>query len=137
MKLALVLARSRRKSDEAMLPLINLVFLLMVFFMLVGGVAAPDALQVQPVQARQLNEAGADHLHLLVSHEGQLALGGRVFGIEQLRPQIEAWRQVHGGRSLQLKADARAEAQLVVSLLEQLRSLGLEEVQVLTVQATP
>lgn len=137
MKLALVLARSRRKSDEAMLPLINLVFLLMVFFMLVGGVTAPDALQVQPVQARQLNEADADHLYLLVSHEGQLALGGRVFGIEQLRPQIEAWRQVHGGRSLQLKADARAEVQLVVSLLEQLRSLGLEEVQVLTVQATP
>lgn len=125
----------RRKSDEAMLPLINLVFLLMVFFMLVGGITTPDALEMQAVQARQLNEADAAHMGLLVGRDGQLALGGQVFDIEQLAPRIEAWRQAQAGRSLQLKADARADAQFVVALLEQLRGLGLEDVEILAVEA--
>ena len=125
----------RRKADEAMLPLINLVFLLMVFFMLVGGFAAPDALDLQPTQSQHLNEADADVQRLLVSRDAQLALGDAVFGIEQLASQIETWRLANPERRLQLKADARADAQFVVALLEQLRGLGLEQVELLTAQA--
>ena len=122
----------RRDADEAMLPLINVVFLLMVFFMIVGSMSVPDAIDLKPAQSQQLDAADDDPLRLLVDSQGRLALGSDVFEVDQLASRIETWRAVHQHESLQLKADAQADAQYVVALLEQLRGLGIEQVVLLT-----
>ena len=122
----------RRNADEAMLPLINVVFLLMVFFMIVGGMSVPDAIDLKPAQSQQLDDVDDDPLRLLVDREGRLALGRDVFEADQLASRIDPWRKAHPHESLQLQADAQADAQYVVALLEQLRGLGIEQVVLLT-----
>jgi len=116
-----------------MLPLVNIVFLLLIFFMLAGAVSAPDPLAVQP--PRSMNDASGDDLPsmLVVGSDGRLALGREVFTIEGLPPRIDAWLSVvPPGFPLTVKADANAEALGIVNLLEVLKQQGVVNVRLMT-----
>jgi hypothetical protein len=91
-KLPLPTRESRPQDD--MLPLVNIVFLLLIFFMLAGAVGTPDPLNVQPPQS--MIDAAGDRLPamLVVGADGRLALGREVFTLEGLAPRIDAWLAV-------------------------------------------
>lgn len=124
--------RTRSPRDE-MLPLVNIVFLLLIFFMLAGAVSAPDPLKVKP--PRSLSEQGRDDLPamLVVGLDGRLALGREVFSIEGLPARIDAWLSVAPPDwPLTVKADADAEALDIVNLLEMLKQGGVQNVRLVT-----
>lgn len=131
------LARAPRKTqrDEDTLPLINLVFLLLVFFMLVGALSAPDALEVDAPRAQGLNPADAGAHSLVLSRDGRLGLGREVFAIDQLPARAAAWQAAHPGQPLQFKADGAVEAQQVVALLEVLQRAGVTQLSLMAVDA--
>ena len=118
-----------------MLPLINVVFLLMVFFMLVGSMSPRDALDVEPAQARDLAHADAAPRSLVMAADGRFALGGAVFDAGQLRAHVATWNARHPGQTLEVKADARLEAQAVVATLGVLRDGGVARTRLLAVDA--
>ncbi|MGQ0699825.1 MAG: ExbD/TolR family protein [Panacagrimonas sp.] len=126
---------SRSVRGDEMLPLINVVFLLMMFFMLVGAVSAPEALDVQPARSSRLSTADNDRRSLLVSADGQLALGGEIFSPAELAEQAASWRAQHPGETLQVKADAAADAQGLVAILGVLRAAGVDRVRLLAADA--
>ncbi len=129
MKLAL--APRRRGSGDSILPLINIVFLLMVFFMLVGSLAPSEALDIQPARSRQLSLADAGDQSLLIAADGRLGLGRQVFVPEQLAAQAATWLAHHPGQALDVKADAALEAQSVIAILEALQAAGIGHVNLL------
>lgn len=118
-----------------MLPLINIVFLLMVFFMLVGSMAPPEALDIDPARSRGLAPADEGHRSLVIDAQGRLSIGTEVFVVEQLPAQAATWRARHAGQPLEVKADARLEAQTVVSILQTLRDAGIPQVRLLAANA--
>lgn len=124
--------RARRTGDD-MLPLVNIVFLLLIFFMLAGAVSTPDPLNVQPPQS--MVDAAGDRLPsmLVVGADGRLALGREVFTLEGLAPRIDAWLAVAPpGFPLTVKADAETEALAIVTLLEALKRQGVTHVRLMT-----
>ena len=118
-----------------MLPLINVVFLLMVFFMLVGALAPPEALPVRPARAATLDPADASSGSLVVAADGRLGLAGEVFASDQLAARVAAWRAQQPHAVLQVKADAGAEAQGVLDVLEALRAAGVPRVELMAAPA--
>lgn len=133
MKLARRARRAQR--DEETLPLINLVFLLLVFFMLVGALSPPEAFDVDAPRAQRLAAADAGSHSLVLARDGRLGLGRAAFAPEELPARAAAWQQAHPGQVLQLKADAAAEAQHVVAVLEVLHRAGVERVSLMAVKA--
>ena len=127
----LSLAPRRAGSGDTMLPLINIVFLLMVFFMLVGSLAPSEALEIEPARSQELTPADEGHRSLVIAADGRLAIGGEVFGLGQLPAHAATWRARHAGEPLEVKADAALEAQAVVSILETLRDAGITQVRLL------
>lgn len=124
--------RARRTGDD-MLPLVNIVFLLLIFFMLAGAVSTPDPLNVQP--PRSMVDAAGDRLPsmLVVGADGRLALGREVFTLEGLAPRIDAWlTAAPPGFPLTVKADAETEALAIVTLLEALKRQGVTHVRLMT-----
>lgn len=124
-----------RSVDDSMLPLINLVFLLMVFVLLLGAVAVPEVLPVQPPQATALRPGQAGHRGLLIAADGRLALDGEVFGAPALPARAAAWARRHPGQRLQVKADARFDAGALLRLLHVLREAGIEDLRLLAEDA--
>lgn len=68
----------RRDQETALIPLINIVFLLLIFFMIVGTIAPTDALPIDPPTSRQGRAAEPDPLQLLIDAEGRIAINGEV-----------------------------------------------------------
>ena len=120
-------------EEDRILPLINLVFLLLIFFMFVGRLAVADPFRVEP--PRSTNTAADNHgpAVLLVAADGRLALDG-----EPVEPGALA--AVVGERrpaSIGIKADAAVEAGRVVVVLRTLQAAGVERVRLLTVAGRP
>lgn len=129
--------RLRRRPSppegENVLPLINVVFLLLVFFMVAGALERSDLFAVEPPESGVSAETDVNEGVLLMAADGRLALDGTPVEREDL-PKVLATLD---GAPLKLKADAQAEALQVVALLEDLRAAGVETVTLLATEAQP
>ena len=104
---------SKPSSDDNMIPLINIVFLLLIFFMVAGQIKAqPDQAITLPSTA-QLEKAQAQTLRLEMFADGQLAFNGETILIEQLDKKID----LNATGSLALFADEKITAKQLDELL--------------------
>ena len=128
------LARKRpRSSDDSVLPLINVVFLLLIFFMLTGKLAVSDPFEVAPPESGSEGPSGSRDMIVLVGREGQVALDGRVLSEAEFGAAVAERLEENQPFQIQLKADQLAEATLVVRVMEMMREAGIERVQLLTI----
>ncbi|MFA7553253.1 MAG: biopolymer transporter ExbD [Spongiibacteraceae bacterium] len=128
-------------SEDGILPLINIVFLLLIFFMVVGHLAPPDDLVDEPLQsaAAQQPADAADlqpPLTLQVSHDGTLALDGDHLSEEALLEALQAaFSGAEPPSGVQVKADGRTDAVTAIRLIHRLREAQIPSVNLLTLRA--
>lgn len=125
---------ARAARDIDMVPMINFAFLLLIFVILSGVIAAPDLLPVQP--PRSAAQAALDPTPdtVVVDASGRIAFGGAVVEPDELLRRVQVWASTAGDRALIVKADAGADAQRVVVVLEVLRAAGVARASLMTVQ---
>ncbi|PWG63720.1 ExbD/TolR family protein [Spiribacter halobius] len=122
-----------RNDDERILPLINVVFLLLIFFMIAGQLSATDAFRVEPAESRSEGRPEREDILVLVGADGRLAVDDEEIAPEALVGNLRERLEGQDAVRVRLKADARAAATEVVAIMEQLRSAGVERLQLLTV----
>jgi len=122
-----------RNDEERILPLINVVFLLLIFFMLAGRLAASDPFEIAPPRSASEGPAATQDLLVLVGADGRLALDGEVLEAATLEVAVAERLAANDGARVRLKADGRAEATDVVAVMELLRAAGVERLKLLTV----
>ena len=127
--------RRPRNDDDRILPLINVVFLLLIFFMLAGRLAATDPFRIDPPTSVNAGAVEAGTLLVQIGADGRLALNGE----EMERPALKTAVSGHVGAgyagTVRLKADGAVAASEVVAVLELLREAGAGSLQLLTVPA--
>jgi biopolymer transport protein ExbD len=125
-----------KSDDERILPLINVVFLLLIFFMLAGQLAATDPFDIEPPSSVSENEPGAADIVVLIGADGRLGLDGAILDGAGLRAALAA-RASDGSRmpEVRVKADGRTPATRVVEVMELLREAGVKKLRLLTVPA--
>lgn len=130
-------AHRPRNDDESILPLINIVFLLLIFFMVAGQLSAIDPFEIEPLESAVDGQPGADEFMVIVGSEGQLAVNQDETDLEGMTGLVREHLERHGDAArVRVKADGRAEAVEVVGVLEQLREAGVERIDLLTVPET-
>ena len=127
---------SRPKNDEErILPLINIVFLLLIFFMLAGKLSASDPFEVAPPRSISEGPPAAQDLLVLVGADGRLALDGEVLDLPAFKTSLAGRLAAQDKVRVRLKADGRAEATRVVAVMELLREAGVKRLKLLTLPA--
>jgi biopolymer transport protein ExbD len=121
-------------DEERLLPLINVVFLLLLFFVVAGRLSASDPFKVEPPRSASEGTPRLDAALITLGEDGRLALDGAVMEEEALVAALSA-RRDNGGAlpELRLKADGAAAATRVVALLSRLSEAGVERLTLLTV----
>jgi len=122
-----------KSDDERVLPLINVVFLLLIFFMLAGRLVASDAFRIEPPQSASDGPVRAQGLVVLVAADGRLALDNVPVEATALRSAVADRIAEQPALRVRLKADGAADASRVVGVMEALRAAGVAELQLLTV----
>ncbi|WP_199457755.1 MULTISPECIES: ExbD/TolR family protein [unclassified Marinobacter] len=115
------------RVEDALLPLINLVFLLLIFF-IVAGQLTNEPLPELPGAARQ-QQKRAPEADLMVAADGQWKVQGKVLGEEQL---LAALPQPDDNNPLRIAADQSLTMSDLEALLSVLEQGGYTEVLLLT-----
>lgn len=120
-------------EDERILPLTNVIFLLIIFFMLVGHLARPDALAIQPPRSVSSNPADVSGLVVQINAEGLIAIDGQKVSPRMLKERAQDYLANHPqGKGIRLKADGLVDAARVVAVMQVLRKAGVEQLRLLT-----
>lgn len=119
-------------------PLIDVVFLLLIFFMVTTTFDKNAKLKVQLPQAEaQIQQKSADTVVLSIDSKGKYYINDRQLVNEQMETLKRALAKTVKGRTditLLLRADGRATHQSVVRAMDVAAQLGLTKLSIATVE---
>ncbi len=128
--------RPRREPDEGTVPMINIVFLLLIFFMVAGTLTPASPLAVDPAASEAGETAPEDPIRVLIDAEGRLALGDEVVDSrEALRRRLQERLEDSPERPVEIRPDAEADAARLLEVMDDLRAVGAERAQLITRRA--
>ena len=133
-----IVAARRPRELVNITPLIDVVFILLVFFMLAGAIEKPDEIDVAPPVSETELASAEEDVVILIGTDGSVAFQGQVMPSDQeLVRTATVWFAVRPESSIQLKADADADAARVIEVMELLREAGAQYLVLLTVGGSP
>lgn len=113
-------------------PLVNVVFLLLVFVMLGSRFVTQSAVSVNLPSAVTSEAVSRENIEVLVSSENVASLNGRVVSDEELKA---AFKQISRGRAaILIKADRSSSLGRAVKIWDMARSAGIMRVNIATDQ---
>ncbi|HAD29974.1 MULTISPECIES: biopolymer transporter ExbD [unclassified Methylophaga] len=121
--------------DDNMIPLINIVFLMLIFFMIAGQLSSSELLKIQPPTSHQQSALQEHDAILFVSAKGPLAMDDVFLEVsaltEILKQKIAETNDIQSFKLL-VKADAAVPAIELTDLLKQVRAAGVLKVSLAT-----
>jgi len=122
--------RPGASTDDRILPLVNIVFLLLIFFMVAGQLTRADPFEIAPSRSASEGDAPDGPSLVLVGADGRLALDGTVMARPALLAAIP--ERIGAEGRLRLKVDGRAEAAGLVDLVAGLKRAGARDIRLVT-----
>jgi len=131
----------RRRRSENIVPMINVVFLLLIFFLMTAEIAPPEPVDVSPPSGTAGEEEQADgRLTLYLAADGTLAFRQARGTDAALAALASAVSEVCPGGCagearpvLVLRADADLPAARLAALMPRLAGAGLADIRLVTV----
>lgn len=110
--------------DIDLTPLINIVFLMLIFFMLAGTLKSNDGILAAKVDKASMLED--DPLVIVMALDGVLSVDGEQVDRQALSTLLKMTKKASG--NVAIKPDSRLAAAQLLSLTEQLRESGFSQV---------
>lgn len=115
-----------RPRTESIVPMINVVFLLLIFFLMTSNLATPEPFEVTPPDAAASVEPEADYV-LYIDKAGTLSFEGA-----ENTEALDAIAALNTSvTSIQVRADAELEAAAMARVLIDLTTAGLSQVELI------
>jgi biopolymer transport protein ExbD len=134
MKLMDFEGRARIHSHLDIAPLIDIVFLLLVFFMLTSTFMVPEAIELELPESSSASAMDTTAIIVSLNQTGQLALNGESIELKQLQQAIMPLIKQNTASAITLKSDARTEVQLLLKIMDEIREAGGTNVALATTQ---
>lgn len=106
----------RRIRQLDTLPLINIVFLMLVFFLVAGTIAPVYELDVSPASAKDSEAGELRRPAVFVSRDGKISFRQREIAMDQIQESISA-AKLDPQLGLRIAADRDADAHLLLDVI--------------------
>lgn len=127
--------RARIHSHLDIAPLIDIVFLLLVFFMLTSTFLVPEAIELELPESASATITEITPITVALNASGELALNGEPIQLNALRLAIEPLIADNGDdASITLKSDANTKVQQLLKVMDEIRAAGGDNVALATTQ---
>lgn len=123
-------------DDDNMVPLINVVFLMLVFFMVAGQIKKADPIAVIPPQSINDTRAQTDpNVVIVVGAANELYVDDQAFFIDDVQSYLESQFTASTNQEgfwVQIKADGAISLEKLRPVFDQVRLAGLTKVSLAT-----
>lgn len=124
--------QQKRRTYEAVVPLINVVFLLLIFFLLAGTMQQAEPVDVT-LPAGELDEIKPpEAVTIYVADDGFVYIFDQIIEARFAPFMLRSFFLKEGHRSVQVKADQNADAETIIELMAQMREIDVEEISLIT-----
>jgi biopolymer transport protein ExbD len=126
----MIRAPRKLRGKPSLAPLIDVVFLLLIFFLLTSTLITSDRYEVELPPAAHGQDENDNAVVILVNQSGRYAVNNQSVPLEGLLPALEAALEGASRREVTIKADGRATAKDVVAVMQIATEAGVEELGV-------
>ena len=123
-----------REEPDTILPLINVVFLLLIFFIMTGALHAVDYFNVDPPSSSSDVQASLEDTIILVGSDGRIAVDNKEVDEVDLQLSVSDKLTANTDAIFRIKADGRVDAARVVEMMELIEAVGVRRVMLLTLE---
>ncbi len=113
-------------------PLIDVVFLLLIFFLLTSTLITSDRYEIELPPAANGRDESSEAVVVMINRSGRYAVNNESVLLEQMPAALAAALEGSVRRSVTIKADGRATAQDVVAVMQIATEAGVVELGVAT-----
>jgi len=121
--------KQENKRPENVIPMINIVFLLLLYFMVAGNLHLD--LEVTPPSSSATNEPPVGVPQIAIQADGSLWLQGQQIEMTQLSVELSSVFKDH---VVQISADAKTETVIVAQVIDSLGEAGAKHISLLSLQ---
>jgi len=120
---------SRKRRPESTVPMINVVFLLLLYFMVAGNLHID--LEVTPPVASTNTEPPTSVLQIAITAAGKVQYHGKTIAIPQIELELQ---NDFKDQVVQLSADGQSDAVLTAQAVAALSKVGVRQITLLTLR---
>ena len=119
-------------AEIQMTPLIDMVFILLIFFVVTTSFVAETGIGIERPQASSSESLPRESLTVAVRADGQIVLGGQEVGLFSVRPHLERRIRNQPGLSAVIVADRTVPIERIVRVMDEIRAAGVIDIAVAT-----
>ena len=124
------LRRERQKAEINMAPMLDMVFILLIFFLVTTSFVRESGVEVQRPVARSARVEAASSLQIGINRGGRIFAGGRQVDVRSIRALVERFLAENPDGNVLIVADRETRTGLTVRVLDFCRLAGAERVAV-------
>lgn len=122
----------RREAEQGvdLTPMLDIVFILLIFFIVTTSFVREAGVKVNRPQAASAQKQAATSIYVAVTPEGEIWVDRRAVRLSGLRAAVARIRLENPEATGVIQADADARHGLVVAVMDELRLAGVREIAV-------
>ena len=124
--------RQKSAPDIGIAPLVDCVFLLLIFFLLTSSFSTQRAITITLPSSSTAVGQEKGVIEIAVSGKGEIEFNGRIATLEDLVPALRHKVQQQDKKPVLLVADRQVSLEIVTKLIDAVRAAGLESVSIAT-----
>jgi len=122
----------KKPREENLVPLINVVFLMLVFFLIAGSLREFQTREVKPVEVLQTRVSDKPRQPLLINADGQITLNNHLVEADQLVSVLQKVAANSPDKIIFIVADQGLDASNFTDVLHAARKAGVKNVRLVT-----
>ena len=124
--------RIRKKRLPNLVPLINIVFLLLIFFMLSGTLSKKDLFEVDPPLSYTGSNAETPEMTILIRNDNKISLDDKIIPLNNLEAYLTSLLKDKSIEEVLIKADGNASSGTLSKVIRMIRNTGIKRAAIVT-----
>jgi len=113
-------------------PLIDCVFLLLIFFLLTSFLMEPEAVEIELPRSAYTEKLKPAEVVILLSREEKIYLGDSLVELNQLARILKERQKTLGLKRVEIRADAQVRLGFLFQVMDEVKNAGIEAVDLQT-----
>lgn len=124
-KPSLAINRTQKSTKEmSLVPMINVIFLLLIYFIIAGTIGKIDILPIDPPEAESGKVLDEGHVIILLGRYQELVIDDELVSKEDVVSVIQKELKNYPNKIITLKADGAVKAHDLIEIMDLVRAAG-------------